>query len=169
MQAVRTVAVIAASIAMMSATGHLRAEIAADLTPDQARTIVGPLYEALNEPSKKDVTSLLNEATNADYQSCSSNEECVDRSKLSGSFKYLGQVIPDLHWTIKEVITSGDRIIVRGEATGTPVLDFFGVKPTGRSFKTMSIDTFTVKNGKLSRAYHIENWTAAMKQLGAPF
>ena len=169
MQATHTVAVIAVSIAVMSAAGVPRAETAADLTPDRARMIVAPLYEALNEPSKKDVTSLLNEATNADYQSCSVNEECVDRSKLSGAFRYLGQVIPDLHWTIEEVITSGDRIIVRGEATGTPVLDFFGVKPTGRSFRTMSIDTFTVKNGRLSRAYHVENWTAAMKQLGAPF
>ena len=169
MQAVHTVAAIAVSIAMMSAAGPSRAQTAADLTPDRARMIVAPLYEALNEPSKKDIVALLNEATNADYQSCSGNEECVDRSKLSGAFKYLGEVIPDLHWIIEEVITSGDRIIVRGEATGTPVLDFFGVKPTGRSFRTMSIDTFTVKDGKLSRAYHIENWTAAMKQLGAPF
>ena len=168
MQAVHTVAIIAVSIVLMSAADVSRAEKSADLTPDRARIIVAPLYEALNEPSKKDITSLLNEATNDDYQSCSNNEECIDRSKLSGAFRYLGEVVPDLHWAIKEVITSGDRIIIRGEATGTPVLDFFGVKPTGRSFKTMSIDTFTVKDGKLSRAYHIENWTAAIKQLGAP-
>ena len=67
MQAVHTGAVIAVSIAIMSAAGLSRAETAADLTPGRARTIVAPLYEALNEPSKKNVISLLNEATNADY------------------------------------------------------------------------------------------------------
>jgi predicted ester cyclase len=159
-------AVVALSIGLISTAGLSRADTAADLTPDRARIIVAPLYEALNEPSKKDVTSLLKEATTADYQSCSSNDECIDRVRVAAGFKYLGEVIPDLHWTIKEVLTSGDRIVVRGEAVGTPVLEFFGVKPTGRSFRIMSVDTFTVKDGKLSKAYHIENWTAAMKQIG---
>ena len=168
MQAVHTVTVVAVLIATMSAASVSKAEKASELTPERARMIVAPLYEALNEPSNKDITSLVNEATNADYQSCSNNEECIDRSHLINAFRYLGKVIPDLHWTIKEVITSGDRIIVRGEASGTPVLDFLGMKPTGRSFRTMSIDTFTVKASKLSWAYHIENWTDAMKQLGAP-
>ena len=159
-------AVVTLSIGLMSATVLARADTATDLTPDRARIIVAPLYEALNEPSKKDVKSLLNEATNADYQSCSSNDECIDRDKVAAGFKYLGAVIPNLHWIIKEVLTSGDRIVVRGEATGTPVLEFFGVKPTGRSFRIMSVDTFTVKDGKLSKAYHVENWTAAIKQIG---
>ena len=168
MKSVSNASVVVASIAMMYAASPARADTADVLSPDRARMIVAPLYDALNEPSKKDITSLLNEATNADYQSCSTNEECIDRVKLAAAFKYLGTVIPDLHWTIKEVITSGDRIIVRGEASGTPVLEFFGAKPTGRSFRAMSIDTFTVKDGKLSKAYHIENWTAALQQIKVP-
>lgn len=60
-----------------------------------------------------------------------------------------------------------DRIIVRGEATGTPVADFFGAAPTGKSFRTMAIDLFTVRDGKLAKAYHIENWTAALQQIAA--
>ncbi len=38
-------------------------------------------------------------------------------------------------------------------------------KPTGKSFKTMAIDIFTVKNGKLASAYHIENWITALQQI----
>jgi hypothetical protein len=55
--------------------------------------------------------------------------------------------------------------VVRAEAAGTPARELFGVKPTGRSFKTMSIDVFTVRNGKLSSAYHIENWVGALEQM----
>jgi hypothetical protein len=56
---------------------------------------------------------------------------------------------------------------VRGEATGTPVQPFLGVQPTGKSFRTMSIDVHTVKRGKIVRTYHLENWTVAIRQLGA--
>ena len=80
-------------------------------------------------------------------------------------FTALGKIIPDLHWTIKDIWTSGNRIVVRGEATGTPTGELFGVKPTGKSFKTISIDMFTVRDGRLATAYHVENWMAAMEQI----
>jgi predicted ester cyclase len=140
-------------------------EIAPSLTVEQARAIVAPLYEALNEPTKKDVPALLANATNPDYQSCSTNSDCMSRDQLAGVFTALGKIIPDLHWTIKDIWTSGNRIVVRGEATGTPTGELYGVKPTGKSFKTISIDMFTVKDGKLATAYHVENWMAATEQI----
>jgi predicted ester cyclase len=139
---------------------------AQSLTPQQARTIVAPLYDALNEPLKKDIPALLASAANADYRSCSTNQECQGRDELADRFKAFGMIIPDLHWTIEDIWTSGDRIVVRGEASGTPVGPLFGVKPTGKSFRTISIDTFTVRDGKLASAYHVENWAAAMQQIG---
>jgi predicted ester cyclase len=56
-------------------------------------------------------------------------------------------------------------IIVRGEATGTPIKTFLGAEPTGRRFRTMSIDLYTVTDSRISRSYHVENWTAALRQL----
>jgi predicted ester cyclase len=55
--------------------------------------------------------------------------------------------------------------VVRGEATGTPTGELYGAKPTGKSFKTISIDMFTVRDGKLATAYHVENWMAATEQI----
>jgi len=67
---------------------------------------------------------------------------------------------------IKELFVSGENtIIVRGEATGTPIKTFLGAEPTGRSFRTMSIDLYTVTGSRISRSYHVENWTAALRQL----
>lgn len=40
----------------------------------------------------------------------------------------------------KDILVSGDQITVRGEAAGTPERELFGAKPTGKNFKTMSID-----------------------------
>jgi len=143
----------------------VQADIAPSLTVEQARAIVAPLYEALNEPTEKDVPALLANATNPDYRSCSTNSDCLSRDQLARVFTALGKIIPDLHWTIKDIWTSGNRIVVRGEATGTPTGELFGVKPTGKSFKTISIDMFTVRDGRLATAYHVENWMAAMEQI----
>lgn len=153
----------------MIKTGHPQGEksqaAALSLTREEALAIVTPLYEALNEPMKKDVPALLAQATNPDYRSCSTLTDCLDRDALAAQFKAFGKVIPDLHWEIKDLWIAGDRIVVLGEATGTPAETFFGVEPTGRSFRTISLDTFVVKNGKLSSAYHVENWVAAIEQV----
>jgi predicted SnoaL-like aldol condensation-catalyzing enzyme len=49
---------------------------------EEARRIVSPLYDALNQPSKKDVPALLAKATNPDYRSYHTNEEWLTRDQL---------------------------------------------------------------------------------------
>ena len=76
--------------------------------------------------------------------------------------------MPDLAWDIKDVqVASNDTVIVRGEATGTPAREFFGVAPTGKSFRVMSIDVHTIRDGKMARSYHVEDWAGAVRQLSA--
>jgi predicted SnoaL-like aldol condensation-catalyzing enzyme/predicted ester cyclase len=148
-------------------SGQAVAERAApSLTKEEARIIVGPLYDALNRPGEKDVAALLAKAANPDYRSYHTNEEWLSRDQLADVFKGIGVAVPDLRWTIEEIQTFEDRIIVRGKATGTPKKEFWGAAPTGKSFNTMAIDIFTVKNGKLASAYHVENWVGALQQMG---
>jgi len=141
------------------------AATASSLTVEEARWIVALLYDALNEPSKKDVAALLAKAANPDYRSYSTSEDWLTRDQLADVFKMLGSAVPDLRWTIEDIQPLGDQIVVRGEATGTPTRELFGVKPTGKSFKTMALDLFTVKNGRLASAYHVENWMTAPQQI----
>ncbi len=136
-----------------------------ELTVERAGKIVAPLYEALNQPQKKDVPALLAQACHADYKSYSTNEEWLSRDALAEVFQQIGASVPDLAWSVIDIMVSGDRVIVRGEAAGTPVGDFFGTQPTGRGFKTMAIDLFTVRGDKLASAYHIENWIGAIQQI----
>ena len=136
------------------------------LTIEQARTIVAPLYDALNQPARKDVAALLAKAAHPDYRSHHTNDEWLSRDQLVDVFRMIGRAVPDLRWTIEDILTAGDRIIVRGRATGTPTAEFWGAKPTGKSFDTMAIDIFTVRDGRLSSAYHVENWMTALQQIG---
>jgi predicted ester cyclase len=75
--------------------------------------------------------------------------------------------IPDMKFEIKEVLVAEDRVIVRGELTGTPAADLFGVPHSGKNFRIMAIDMQTIRDGKISRTYHLENWLSAVGQLRA--
>ena len=94
-----------------------------------------PLYDALNQRSKKDVSALLAKACNTDYRSYGTNEDWLARDQLSEVFKMIGASVPDLRWTIEDIQTFGDQIVVRGEASGTPTGELFGAKPTARALR----------------------------------
>jgi predicted ester cyclase len=135
------------------------------LTVDEARAVVAPLYDALNQPAKKDVATLLETATSPNWQSCGANDQCAPRERVIAGVKSRGETIPDLKWEIKELIVAGNEVIVRGEASGTPVAPLYDVPPTGKGFKIMSIDIHTIEARKIVRSHHIEDWAGAMRQV----
>ena len=93
------------------------------------------------------------------------NDVCGAREQVIAAIAGRHKAIPDLKWEIKEVLVAGNRVTVRGEATGTPAGEFMGVPHGGKSFKLMSIDVHTVEGGKIVRSYHVEDWLGAVRQL----
>lgn len=79
-----------------------------------------------------------------------------------------GQIVPDMMMHIDEIMSDGNRYIVRARATATTIGPFMGVDPaTGTSFEIMTIDIHTVDDGKITTTYHIEDWVSAIAQLRA--
>jgi predicted ester cyclase len=72
-----------------------------------------------------------------------------------------------MKFDIKDVLVSGDRVIVCGEVTGTPAGELFGVPHTGKSFRILAIDIQTVRDGKIAKTFHMENCLSALGQLRA--
>jgi predicted ester cyclase len=160
----RPVAAVAAFAACAAAPyAHAQTTI----TPAEARAAIAPFYDALNAAPGKDAAALVASATTADFVSCGGNEACSPRDKVMAGIAGLGKAVPDLKWEIKEVLVSGDRVTVRGEASGTPAGPFMGVPHGGKSFRVMSIDVHTIRDGKIARAYHVEDWMGASRQLAA--
>ena len=123
------------------ATALLTSAVAAPaqgLTEAQARAVIAPWYSLFNQPVQGDMKALQEQVLTADYESCGGYlpGECWGRDasiKVVGGF---AKSIPDMRFEIKEVLVAGDRVIVRGEVTGTPAGDLFGVAHTGKSFLT---------------------------------
>jgi predicted ester cyclase len=135
------------------------------LTAYQARSIIVPFYKALN--TGNDAIALINQATSSDWTSCAGNDACKRRDQVGPAIAALQKAIPDLKWEVKEMLVSGDRVIVRGEASGTPTGTFMGLAPGGMSFRVMSVDLHTIRDGKIIRTYHLEDWMGAVRQLSA--
>lgn len=146
------------------------AAVVAAAPPASAQEVpasISVFYDALNAAPGKDVAGLLTQATAPDWVSCGGNDACGPRDRVIAAIAGRHKEIPDLRWVIKEALVSGSRVVVRGEATGTPAGDFLGVPQGGRSFKIMSIDVHTMEQGKIVRSYHIEDWLGATRQLAA--
>lgn len=134
------------------------------LTNDEAKIIVGPFYDFL---SGKISANEVKKAFSPDWKNYASN---TYSNTLDETVGYVSGVmranVPDLEWTMMQVYVSDDKIIVRGKANGTPKSStFLGIPMSGKSFEIMSIDIHTVKDGKISESYHIEDWAGAMRQL----
>jgi ketosteroid isomerase-like protein len=139
------------------------------MTEAQARAVIAPWYSLFNVASRGDVKTIQEQVLTPDYESCAGclPGECWGRDtsiKVVGNF---ANTIPDMTFVIKEVLVSGDRVVVRGEVTGTPAGDLFGVPHSGKRFRMMAIDIQTIKDGRISKTFHMENWLSALGQLRA--
>ena len=135
----------------------------------KAREIIGPFYGLLTVATRGDVPATEERILALDYQSCSGNlpSECRDRETMIKVFEGFAKSTPDMRFDIKDVLVSGDRVVVRGELTGTPAGDLFGVPHTGKSFRIMTIDIQTIRDGRIAKSFHSENWLSALGQLRA--
>lgn len=135
------------------------------MNQDQARALIAPFYDALNNPASKDVRALIEGLASPDWRSFSGEAVSKGRDEFIQQVMGFGKLLPDLAWDIKSVFADGDTIIVRSEASGTPAADFMGVPHAGKRFAIMAIDVHTVADGKLLRAHHVEDWASALRQL----
>lgn len=126
-------------------TRLLNASGAADKTAEAER-ILAPAFQSIGDYSGRAKT----------------------REELAKQLDGFARLIPDLTWTVEEIIRSGDRYVVRGRASGTPKGPLFGVDGKGKSFTIMSIDIHEVADGKIKKVYHVEDWAGALRQLQTP-
>ena len=131
------------------------------LTEAEARAVIGPWYSMFTIATRGDVRSLHDQVVASGYRSYTGDGpgESWDREASIKVISGFAQSIPDMKFEIKEVFVVGDRVIVRGEVSGTPAGSLFGAPHSGKSFRIMTLD--------IVKTYHIENWLGALGQLRA--
>jgi len=154
-------------VVALIATLTLISASASSLTQEKALEIVSPFYGFLSGTVSADDAR---KSFSKDWKSQSGHgdNEYKGMDKTIGAISgFFRKAVPNLKWEIREALVSGDRVIILGEATGIPAgKKFMGVPVVkGKSFRIMSIDVHTIKDGKVVKTYHVENWVGAIKQL----
>lgn len=82
---------------------------------------------------------------------------------------FLRGVFPDLTMTVEDVVVDGDaqrgKVAVRSTARGTHRGEILGVEATGRQVEFSAFDVHHLREGRIERSWHLEDYTALLRQL----
>ena len=87
------------------------------------------------------------------------------------SFKHfvamLHTAFADLDFTIEDLISEGDKVVVRGTVRGTHRGPFRGIAPTGKPVHWTAMHILRVRDGKLTERWVEVDMLGLLQQLGA--
>ena len=133
------------------------------ITPEELLA-VETLYRAFSESNP----NLLDQAVTADWQDIplAPNQQ-PGRNGMKPLIKEFIAAFPDIKITIHEIIGAHGRAAVRAEITGTHRGSWFGIAPTGKSFRMPIHEFHRIENGKITHTWHLEDWFGWLFQVGA--
>lgn len=147
----------AASVAILSTASAAFAD---------SKATVQVFYDLLSNPGSETHAAAFKEITSADWESVGDySGKNKNRDAFLGQMGGFAKLLPDMNWAVEDMHDAGEFVTVRSRATGTPVAPFFGVDGQGRSFDIMTIDIHQIKDGKIVKTHHVEDWAGALQQL----
>jgi len=145
----------------------ITAIILASPVPQQdGRTIARRYFEEVWNQGKVDV---LDELLAPEYinHTPSTGRPPAGPAGLKPIVLAIRRAFPDLHYTIEDVIVTGDAVAIRTTMTGTHEGDFFGIPPTGKKIKVMQIQIERIKDGRIVEHWRVTDELSLMRQIGA--
>jgi predicted ester cyclase len=122
------------------------------MTHEEVHAIVAPFYT---------------QALTVNAQSLN-GQETKSKAVLIKQVEFFWKLIPNLKWEPQDFVVSGNKVVVRSIASGSPIGSFMGLQLDGsKSFRIDTIDIHEVEGGQVVRVYHLEDWATAIKQLSA--
>ena len=70
------------------------------------------------------------------------------------------------HWGIEEVISTGDRVVVRWTGSGKHEGELNGIPPTGRDVSVKAISVHEMRDGKIAATHTVWDTLGMLRQLG---
>ena len=93
--------------------------------------------------------------------------ELRGRDGIRGLWDVFLTGFPDLHSTIEDMISEGDKVVLRWRVEGTHTGEFMGVAPSNMKIALGITEIFRVENGQLVEAWDQFDQLSLMQQIGA--
>jgi predicted ester cyclase len=78
----------------------------------------------------------------------------------------VGKAFTQMHLDIKEVIASGDKVMLRFTNSGQNTGSFMGMKATGRKAEWIGMGVYRIMNGKIVEGWFSEDILQMYQELG---
>jgi len=89
------------------------------------------------------------------------------REGIRGLWEVFLTGFPDLRTTVEDLITEGDKLVMRWRIEGTHTGEFLGVAPTGAAINLRVTEIFRIADGQLVEAWDQYDRLGMMQQIGA--
>ncbi|TIX90968.1 ester cyclase [Rhizobium sp. P44RR-XXIV] len=131
---------------------------------NQPAAIAVKWYEAFDENRPDILEAILS----SNWQELPSEPEVARGAQSATSgLKMLHTTFPDFRIAIDDIVTDGNKVVVRSTITGTQMQPFAGLAASGRKIRIQAIDIHLVEDGKITKTWHSEDWMTGLRQLGA--
>jgi steroid delta-isomerase-like uncharacterized protein len=83
------------------------------------------------------------------------------------NFREIYQAVPDLQFTLEDLVAEGDRVADRWQIRGTHRGEIAGIAPTGKQVSWTGMAFFRIEKGKIVEHWNEVDRLSLMQQLGA--
>jgi steroid delta-isomerase-like uncharacterized protein len=94
------------------------------------------------------------------------NPEVYDLETYTRWLTALRAAFPDLRMHIDDIITEGNKVVLRWTIRGTHTGEYMGLLPTGQKMTLSGINVYYVADGKITEAWFNYDSVGMMGQLG---
>lgn len=112
-------------------------------------------------------TESLSELLSLDYTSFSSSSQTIHREEYLHQVESWKKSIPDIRWSIQDLLIDGNKVAVRLIVSGSPKGDFMDLHDLdgGVSFAMMALSVHMIINNQIKCSYNLEDWESALSQI----
>ena len=94
-------------------------------------------------------------------------QELRGRDGIRGLWEDWLAGFPDLHSTVEDMVSEGDKVVLRWRVEGTHTGEFLGIAPSNAKINVGVTEIFRVANGQLVEAWDQYDGLGLMQQIGA--
>ena len=126
-------------------------------------TPINKFYAVYNDSN----LDLWDEAMADNYVGHVNADTIPSREIGKGFIGALLTAFPNIHYTVEDMVTEGNKVTSRWSATATHTGDLFGMPPTGKDVTMIGITIFRVVNGRIAELWDVWDQAGMMAQLTA--
>ena len=132
---------------------------------EQNKALVTQYIDGLNKGGDFEVLKELLAPEFLFYSPSRSNKPNSRTEQIEADIMF-NKSFPDLSWNVQEIITAGDKVIVRYIGRGTHKGEFLGIPATENQIEWSGISIIRIENGKVVEEKEENDGFNIMLQLG---